>query len=185
MPKWSDLNTGRLVVKVFGNGHAHYTKARLPFNATADQILDGQVRLQGAYSKWGFALPSDFAALEVKWYPYGQVGGLVQPLIGTWENINGMAIPAARNTAKYVNFVGKGTGRGSCSIKIWGISHVAGEAQDDDFRETGDETPAVALTKAALDGISPLFVCRDGSQAVFSTTALSRVSAYWQTKLRQ
>jgi hypothetical protein len=184
MPNWADDNTGRIICKVKMAGHVHYTKGRIPTGASQTLIDDAQARIAGAYHQFDEYLPSDFACLAVKFIPGNQISGVDQELSSIWGDIVGEKFPDPYQTAKYINFVGTGVGKGTCSIKLWGMSFVATASADDDFRRTPGELAAVAAAKTILDGLNPLFVLRNGQQAVFGSSALSRVAAYWQTKLR-
>lgn len=184
MPHWADDNTGRLICKIKVSGHVHYTKARVPTGASQSLIDSAQSRICAAYTHLEEFIGSDFTCVAVKFIPGGTSSAVPQTVLAAWSLIAGGVFPDPYQTAKYVNFVGQGIGRGSCSIKIWGTSFVATGSADDDFRRTGSENSAISLAKAALDGSEPLFVLRNGQQAVFQPAALSRVSAWWQTKLR-
>lgn len=185
MARWAEDNTARIWVKIHAHGENHTTKARLLAGATSANFLDAEARIRTAYSRFEAALPSDFAVVGIRVADAGSLESRPMTPAAIWSDIVGGELPKKFNTAKYMNFVGSGTGRGTCSIKIWGLGFVALTDADDDYRRTAAEDGTVALVKAALDGSTPLFVLRNGSQAVFGSPPVTRVSAFWQTALHR
>lgn len=183
MAEWAEDNTARIWVKIHAHGKNHTTKGRLQAGATEPMFQDAQTRIRLAYSRFEASLPSDFAIVSVRVADAGSVESRPSTIAAIWSDIAGGTSVTPAWTAKYLNFVGQGTGRGTCSIKIWGLGFVGNTNVDNDYRETAVEEPAVGLARADLAGSTPLFVLRNGAQAFFQPSAVARVSAFWQTKL--